>query len=88
MSRISLIVPCYNEEEVLDDTIKQLSGVISDLIIKKKISKKKAYIKYAFYFYNYIIFYNLRAEFIILRLHHYKSQLQKQPYLHLLRSSA
>ena len=38
MSRLAIVVPCYNEEEVLEDTIKQLSGVLSDLIIKKKIS--------------------------------------------------
>jgi len=38
MNRLAIVVPCYNEEEVLDDTIKQLSGVISDLILKKKIS--------------------------------------------------
>lgn len=38
MSRLAIVVPCYNEEAVLEDTVKQLSGVISDLIIKKKIS--------------------------------------------------
>ena len=35
--RLAIVVPCYNEEEVLDDTVVKLCGVISDLIIKKKI---------------------------------------------------
>lgn len=39
MSRLAIVVPCYNEEAVIEDTVKQLSGVISDLILKKKISK-------------------------------------------------
>lgn len=38
MNKIAIVVPCYNEEEVLADTTKQLSGVLSDLILKKKIS--------------------------------------------------
>jgi len=38
MTRLAIVVPCYNEEEVIDETIKQLTGVLSDLIIKKKIS--------------------------------------------------
>ena len=38
MNRLAIVVPCYNEEEVLEDTVRQLSGVISDLILKKKIS--------------------------------------------------
>ena len=35
--RLAIVVPCYNEAEVLDDTVVKLCGVISDLIIKKKI---------------------------------------------------
>lgn len=38
MPKLAIVVPCYNEEEVLDETVKQLSGLLSDLIIKKKIS--------------------------------------------------
>lgn len=38
MDRLFIVVPCYNEEEVLNDTIRQLSGVLSSLIMKKKIS--------------------------------------------------
>jgi len=39
MTRLAIVVPCYNEEEVFDETVKQLSGVLNDLIIKNKISK-------------------------------------------------
>ena len=38
MNRLAIVVPCYNEEQVINDTVKQLTGVLSDLIIKKKIS--------------------------------------------------
>lgn len=38
MNKIAIVVPCYNEEEVLEETTKQLSGVLSDLILKKKIT--------------------------------------------------
>ena len=38
MHKLAIVVPCYNEEEVLDETVRQLSGVVSDLIIKKKIT--------------------------------------------------
>lgn len=38
MGRLFIVVPCYNEEEVLNDTIRELCGVLSDLILKKKIS--------------------------------------------------
>ncbi len=37
-NRLIIIVPCYNEEAVLPDTAKQLTGVIRDLIQKQKIS--------------------------------------------------
>lgn len=39
MNKIAIVVPCYNEEEVLLETTKQLSGVLSDLILKNKITK-------------------------------------------------
>lgn len=38
MDKLAIVVPCYNEEEVLPETLRQLSIVLSDLIIKKKIS--------------------------------------------------
>lgn len=37
MGKLAIVVPCYNEEEVLETTVRELTGVISDLIIKKKI---------------------------------------------------
>lgn len=40
MGKLAIVVPCYNEEEVLDDTVLQLSGVLSDLIVKKKIDNE------------------------------------------------
>lgn len=36
--KLAIVVPCYNEEEVLLDSIEKLSGTLSDLIIKKKIT--------------------------------------------------
>jgi len=39
MQKLAIVVPCYNEEEVLNDTIEQLSGLLSDLILKKKITE-------------------------------------------------
>ena len=33
-----IVVPCYNEQEVLPETVRQLTGVIQDLIAKKKIA--------------------------------------------------
>lgn len=38
MGRLAIVVPCYNEEEVLKDTNKQLIEVVKDLINKNKIS--------------------------------------------------
>lgn len=35
-----MVVPCYNEEEVLDETTKQLSEKLHSLIDRKKISEK------------------------------------------------
>jgi len=39
MGRLAIVVPCYNEEAVLPETMRLLSIVLSDLIIKKKISE-------------------------------------------------
>lgn len=39
MNKLAIVVPCYNEEEVLPETMRQLSIVLSDLIIKKKIAE-------------------------------------------------
>lgn len=38
MVKLAIVVPCYNEEEALVDTVKQLSDLITELIGKKKIS--------------------------------------------------
>ena len=38
-NRLIIVVPCYNEEEVLPDTAKQLTGLIRDLIQKQKITQ-------------------------------------------------
>ena len=38
MKRLALVVPCYNEEEVLQISSKELRGVLALLIEKKKIS--------------------------------------------------
>lgn len=37
---IGIVSPCYNEEEILPDTIQQLSGLVSRLISENIISKK------------------------------------------------
>lgn len=37
---LTIVVPCYNEEEVLPETVKRLSGILKDLINKKLISKE------------------------------------------------
>ncbi len=37
--KLALVVPCYNEEEVLDDTTKQLCSLFYNLYEKNKISK-------------------------------------------------
>lgn len=39
MKRLIIIVPCYNEEEVLTDSTSQLVNVVTDLIKKQKISE-------------------------------------------------
>lgn len=38
MNRLAIVVPCYNEEAVLEDSVAKLQGALSDLIIKKKAS--------------------------------------------------
>ena len=38
MKTIYLVLPCYNEEEMLPLTTKELTGVLSDLITKQKIA--------------------------------------------------
>lgn len=43
--KLAVIVPCYNEEQVLYETIKRLSVVLEDLISKNKI-KKDSFILY------------------------------------------
>lgn len=40
MDKLAIIVPCYNEEEVLAETIRVLVGVITDLVAKDKISNE------------------------------------------------
>ena len=39
MQKLAIVVPCYNEEEVLSDSVEKLSATLSDLINKKKISE-------------------------------------------------
>lgn len=38
MQRLMIVVPCYNEEEILPYSIKKLTEVIKDLIKKSKIA--------------------------------------------------
>ena len=40
MKTLYMVIPCYNEEEVLKDTAKELKNKLEDLISKKKINKK------------------------------------------------
>ena len=45
MARLAIVVPCYNEEEVFEETNKQLLMVVDDLINKNKIDDN-SYIMY------------------------------------------
>lgn len=36
--QLTIVVPCYNEEEVLPETVKQLNGILQDLIVQQQIS--------------------------------------------------
>ena len=36
MQRLIIVVPCYNEEEILPYSIEKLTGVIKNLIEKSK----------------------------------------------------
>lgn len=38
MIRLGIVVPCYNEEQVLEESSRQLTGVVKSLIEKNKIS--------------------------------------------------
>ena len=40
MNKLAIVVPCYNEEEVLDIAAAELKQVLNDLIAKEKISKE------------------------------------------------
>lgn len=40
MNKLAIVVPCYNEEEVLDIAAAELQQVLNDLIAKEKISKE------------------------------------------------
>lgn len=35
---LGIVVPCYNEQEMLETTIQQLSAVISGLVDKNKVA--------------------------------------------------
>ena len=38
MEKLYIVIPCYNEEEVLDETKKELKTKMENLIKEKKIS--------------------------------------------------
>ena len=38
MDKLAIVVPCYNEEEVLHIAAEALRGVLDDLIAKNKIN--------------------------------------------------
>ena len=44
MIQLSIVVPCYNEEEVLPETIRRLTELLDDLIMRSKISNSSVVI--------------------------------------------
>ena len=40
LKTLTIVVPCYNEEEVLPETVKEIGTIIEDLIAQAKISTK------------------------------------------------
>lgn len=37
---LTIVVPCYNEEEVLPETVKELGGVLENMIAEQKVDEK------------------------------------------------
>ena len=37
---LTIVVPCYNEEEVLPETAKELGSILEDLVDQNKVSPK------------------------------------------------
>ena len=37
-SMLTIVVPCYNEEEVLPETVKELGGVLENMIAERKVA--------------------------------------------------
>ena len=35
---LTIVVPCYNEEEVLPETVKELGGVLENMIAERKVA--------------------------------------------------
>lgn len=44
MKRLMIVVPCYNEQEVFESTLSELSNLLFDLIKKEKIAKNSGII--------------------------------------------
>ena len=38
LKTLTIVVPCYNEEEVLPETVKEIGSIVEDLISQAKIS--------------------------------------------------
>ena len=36
--RLAIVIPCYNEEQVLPETVKRLTGVLNELIAQDEIA--------------------------------------------------
>lgn len=41
LKTLTIVVPCYNEEEVLPETVKEIGAIVEDLIAQAKISTKR-----------------------------------------------